>query len=305
MDQVVVVGGGLAGVAAAVTLGRAGFRVLLAEERGCLGWEVNRAGRLFADLSQGQVAGTLKSLVTSRQGFSSGVLNPAVVEMALDRMVEEAGVELLFHARPHRLRRDKEQFSGIVLAIRNGPFPVSADLVIDATHTGRLVREYPRQFRTKKDPPTVVFGLLLSGTEIDCPLTITEGLPKEVSAARLTPLNPERCLLDVHLSLKEGVDTFDPSCQAELTLARVITPVLETIRGTVNGAERATVLLTAAEAWYLPFQSVQLTGYTACKGLIAAGAYLEDVRSRLSVPGEEIDCLLDLGESVAKSILSS
>jgi hypothetical protein len=305
MVQVVVAGGGLAGVAAAVTLGQAGFRVLLTEERGSLGWEVTRAGRLFADLSRGQVATALNKLVTPRQGFAKRVLNPAVVEMALDRMVEEAGVELLFHARPHRFLSDKGRLSGVVLVTRNGPLPVFAELMVDATHTGRLIKESDRAFQVKKDPPAIVFGLLLSGTKIDRPLTITQALPQEVSAASLIPLNPERCLLDIILSPQNGADTFDPSCQAELILARVIAPVLETIRGTVIGAEQATVLLAAAEAWYLPFRSLQLSGHKAGQGLIAAGAYLEEVRSELSVPGEEVDCLLNLGECAAKSVLSS
>ena|GEM_PF-1488718 len=128
--DVVISGGGVGGLACAVALARQGYKTLVVERRGGLGWEISRARRVFfAELldpsSQGSMTGEKhRPAVIEEAGSSflselwqalgeagalrSGVVHAPVAELVFDRIASAYGIDLLFHAQAVRVEEDAE-----------------------------------------------------------------------------------------------------------------------------------------------------------------------------------------------------
>ncbi|MEV6793300.1 FAD-dependent oxidoreductase [Streptomyces sp. NPDC051320] len=100
-----VVGAGLAGTAAAVSLARAGQRVLLIDAGTAPGGELTDAGRPWlTEPSDPRSAGLLAPLLAGHAAGERVALRPAAVKLCLEDALAEAGVHLLYGTRilnPH------------------------------------------------------------------------------------------------------------------------------------------------------------------------------------------------------------
>ena len=97
--EVCVIGGGLAGVAAALGTAAAGLDTVLVEERGALGWEVSHGLEIY--LSGTALPRTLRGLVAtlSEQNAARGdMLDPCALECLLDQVLVSANVRVHFRA---------------------------------------------------------------------------------------------------------------------------------------------------------------------------------------------------------------
>jgi len=153
--DLIVAGGGLSGVAAAVAAARAGRSVLLIERYGFLGgmataglvnpfmpytlwkgsWDydwrtvINKGifGLILSDLD------ALGGLVSDRQTF-----NEEALKLALDRMVKRSGVELSLHTYISGAQREGETLRRVSAVTKSGTRELAADYFIDASGDGDL-----------------------------------------------------------------------------------------------------------------------------------------------------------------------
>lgn len=161
--EIAVVGGGPAGVCAAIAAARTGAKVLLIESGNCLGGmatigQVNpfmtsfdKSGDnmiirgLFAEIIDRLVArgaAIQPRDVPPGQSFTSYItvghnhtapFDAEVLKVVLDEMCEEAGVQVLFHSSFISPIMEGNAVRGLVIATKAGLRAVSAQMVIDCT----------------------------------------------------------------------------------------------------------------------------------------------------------------------------
>lgn len=148
--DLIVVGGGLTGVAAAVAASRQGLSVLLLEQDGSLGgamsnsfvfpfmrytyWEDEKWNYLSA--------GIFKEMVERHRsigGCSKYGWQPELIKMMLDDMIVEAGVDILFHTRVVNVVMDGRELKSVLAASKSGTLEIRAKFFIDASGDGELM----------------------------------------------------------------------------------------------------------------------------------------------------------------------
>ncbi|MFO7957091.1 MAG: FAD-dependent oxidoreductase, partial [Candidatus Brocadiia bacterium] len=98
--DVLVVGGGLSGFAAGLTCARHGLSVLVAGAHPVLGWEAVWTFQNELPAEPSGLAREVADAVGALGARGNGVLDSPVVELTLDRMAGEAGMDVLYHVRP-------------------------------------------------------------------------------------------------------------------------------------------------------------------------------------------------------------
>jgi hypothetical protein len=196
--DVLVVGGGPAGLGAAIGAAQAGARVALVERYGFLGGNATAAlvmplmsyftghpipeqpgsaSLLPTDHGPGNpaIAGALRTLVERlvkgggaiAPSLATGFVVPFDPEMfklvAMD-LLNEAGVEFLFHAFASQTLGD-ERVRGGVFETKSGPLAIEADVVVDCTGDGDMAASAGAPFALGRDgdglvqPMTLMFRM--------------------------------------------------------------------------------------------------------------------------------------------------
>ena len=165
-SDILIVGGGPAGVCAAIAAARHGARVLLAEQGGCLGGMATRGlvgpfmtcydkrgetqliRGLFEEIVQRLVSigGAIHpSQVRAGTSFAAWHVKghdhctpfePEALQFVLDDLCREAGVHVLFHATFLAPIMEGNRIVGATLFTKGGERRVDARIVIDATGDG-------------------------------------------------------------------------------------------------------------------------------------------------------------------------
>ncbi|MCI8387610.1 MAG: FAD-dependent oxidoreductase [Clostridiales bacterium] len=175
--DVVVAGGGLAGVFAAISAAREGMKVLLVEKYGFLGgmataglvnpfmsFYERKSGRLA---NAGLFAEMLKRMYEAGGNNSpkSAMYNEEYMKLVLDRMVIEAGVKVLFHSLLSDVERDGRVIKSITISTPQGNIKISAPIFIDATGDADLSAFAGLEYKLGRDedglcqPMTTCFRL--------------------------------------------------------------------------------------------------------------------------------------------------
>lgn len=144
-----VIGGGFAGVAAALAAARGGARVLIVEKSNCLGGAATNClvnpfmpystqidGKRV-DLSAGifkEIRGRLKE----RHAMMGETFLEEELKYVLNEMMLEAGVDLLFHAYIFKAEKSGEAIKSVTVATKSGEMQIEADYFIDATGDAQL-----------------------------------------------------------------------------------------------------------------------------------------------------------------------
>ncbi len=210
--EIVILGGGLAGCAAAIAAGRAGARVLLAERAGCLGgaatsgsvaqfigWST-RAGRVVikgiarevaAEMQARGAAGPHGSFTMSTGHVMDRIeYDPDILKIVLDEMVVAAGADVLFHTGLAGVSRNGGRVDAVTLAAPGGPLDVSAASFVDATGDMALLSAAGADF-------------LGSGAQGPQPATMMFAMAP-VDFQRLEALSPAEKAAIIAKGLKEG-----------------------------------------------------------------------------------------------------
>src|SRR5271157_477203 len=199
--DVVVVGGGPAGVGAAIASARSGARTILVERYGHLGGMASGGlVILIPHLSDGtkerQIAGICQEII-SRLDESGGALHPRyedlgssdprlvkkwqdylffvmggrlrlsvlvdpeILKCVLNNMMEEAGVTLFLHSWSTRALVEKNKVRGIIFESKSGRQAILSKVVIDATGDGDIFASAGAPFDGKLDPSARISRLAL------------------------------------------------------------------------------------------------------------------------------------------------
>jgi hypothetical protein len=144
--EVLVVGGGPGGLAAALAAARAGARTTLLERYGCLGGVITQVGvDTFAwyrhegtvdvrgiGIELERRAAEMGATAPDSQSCSEA-LDPELFKVVADRLVEEAGVEPLLHCLAVAPLVEDGRVRGVLTESKSGRLAVLAERVVDAT----------------------------------------------------------------------------------------------------------------------------------------------------------------------------
>lgn len=138
--EVLIVGGGVAGLSAAVASARMGVKPLLIEESGQLGGIVTlslSANFMGVDLSvnRGFFIEFFEKLKEKRslvEGFHSPI-DPEIFKWVAFDYVEKEGIDLLLHTRVVDVIRDQGKIQGVLIENKEGSQAVLCGVIIDAT----------------------------------------------------------------------------------------------------------------------------------------------------------------------------
>lgn len=142
--DVIVCGGGPAGVAAAISAARSGARTKLIELGGCLGgvWTSGLLTFIFDFDKPGltfEIKERLNQLHAKRNAPQDNfAYTPEPMKLLLEDMCSDAGVDFLLHTRVSAAYKDKNRLSTIITESKSGREAWNAKVFIDATGDGDL-----------------------------------------------------------------------------------------------------------------------------------------------------------------------
>jgi len=147
--DVLVVGGGPAGVAAAAAAARAGAKVLVLEQAGFLGGVTTSNLYLRMSTLRGEgvdyriIGGVAFELCQRVMALGGGNLRFGhltydfeIAKRAWDELVQDAGVDVLFHTTAFDALREDNALRGVFVLNKSGLQAITADVIIDASGDG-------------------------------------------------------------------------------------------------------------------------------------------------------------------------
>ena len=237
--DVAIAGGGVSGVAAAVTAARRGSRVILIEGCGCLGgaltaglvpnMSLDRDGKggfveeFFMFMDDHGFTCPRRGPLTDENGelIPGGVVSPDGAKVFFDRVCAEAGVTVLFHSCVAGVRMDGRRIEELLIGTECGAASVRAELYVDATGKGTLslLAGCRGEFGHPDDhhPQPATLGYMMSGLGFPESTIDKAAYGEELAAAGLHLANKRPCALrlpDLHNCLlwtnyEYDVDTRD------------------------------------------------------------------------------------------------
>lgn len=147
--DVIIIGGGFAGCAAALAASRNGCKVLLIEQSGALGGAANtclinpfmpnrtkihkeNGETEILELSRGIFAEICEKL-KGMDAITGNRFHEEYLKLILDDMLEEAGVDVLFHSTLCDVSVESEKLTGVTVITKGGKISFSAKQYIDCT----------------------------------------------------------------------------------------------------------------------------------------------------------------------------
>ncbi len=276
--NLIVVGGGLTGVAASVAAAREGLSVLLIERDGCLGGAMSN-GLVYPFmkywLKQEEEterkylsAGLFTEMRTRLQQYhpttNDQYFNSEFFKILLDDMVTEAGVDVLFHANVIGAEGTDRHVKHVTVSTKSGILTLAAGYFIDASGDGDLMALAGCDFQIGRDadgycqPMTTCFRI--GGADVKAFLAekprLQEIWREEQASGKIT--NPRENLL-VFTGIGEGIlhfnttrvtkhdptNAFDVS-RAEITARRQIAEIMRFLREHSPACKDAVLLSSAA-----------------------------------------------------------
>lgn len=179
--EIAVIGGGPAGLSAAITAARAGRKVILLEKAGYLGGNATLGLPLlgFLDLDGRRIVGGIAQEYVNRlteRGECLGHrtcpkhnsvtnIDPEGFKLLAIEMCRDAGVDILLHVEACRTEVENGRIEKVVLYGKGNEVTVTADIFIDCTGDGDVAYLAGCSFEAGQpetgvlQPPTVMFTL--------------------------------------------------------------------------------------------------------------------------------------------------
>lgn len=150
--NLLVAGGGLSGVAAAVSAAREGLSVALIEKSGMLGgamsnclvfpfmryWSKTEDGKNAESLSRGIFEEMINRAKEYDGSVKLNLFKPEDFKFVLDDMVTEAGVDVLFHSTVCGASVEGRTLKSVEIATQYGKMEIESDFFVDTTGDGNL-----------------------------------------------------------------------------------------------------------------------------------------------------------------------
>lgn len=223
--DVVVVGGGPAGVSAAYAAAREGANVVLIERDGYLGglWTgglvlpLNASRALEKDGSARQsCTGIMGEMVTRLEemnmiypndGHSGPVPDPEATKYMLQCMLEEVGVQVIYYALACDLVLDKHTIKAVIIETKSGRLAVTGKQFIDCTGDGDVFAWAGEDFELRKYHVGAMYRL--------------GGVPEEMHLGTKTPIPGVRSMNIRSESDQDGLDVINNSRLQNLIRKRI------------------------------------------------------------------------------------
>jgi ribulose 1,5-bisphosphate synthetase/thiazole synthase len=279
--DVLVCGGGIAGVAAAVCAARIGVKVLLVERYGFLGGLVtgglvittppldNGINREIGERLRAKgVYAPLQKPGAEMIALKMHAIDPEVVKYELVQMLGEQQVQLLLHTLIVGSIVEEGAVKGVLIENKAGRQAIRAKVVVDATGDADVAAFAKAPFRVVKKPITMMFNM--AGVDVDKVLSrvgnwsnlkqfVTEAVARGELKFELgttlewgTPGVHAECLIhpgeiNVWSGNLRGVDALDPNqlTRAELITREHVMRLVAFLRGHVPGFEQSWITLTS------------------------------------------------------------
>ena len=147
--DVVVAGGGPAGVCAAVSAARMGAKTALVERFGCLGGNLTlgHVSPILGTVCPGTMADEIRDMLRENHRDAPRTVSPRIgpeecidheeAKIALAKLCADAGVALLLCAPVIDAKMDGRRVTGLVIDTPKGQRTILAKVVVDATGDGR------------------------------------------------------------------------------------------------------------------------------------------------------------------------
>ncbi|WP_264611537.1 FAD-dependent oxidoreductase [Sphingobium sp. B11D3B] len=203
--DVLVCGGGLSGVAAAVAAARDGARTLLVERNVVLGGNGPLSFDIALTLAEQGIAAELVSRLERNGDAGPDLLGDGLVhdaealKYALLDLAQEAGVQLLLSSWAADPIVEKGVVRGAMVENKSGRFAVPAGVVIDATGDGELAMRAGAAMRVLDEPATIAMNYRIGGVAFDAVLAGQATWPARLAEAKasglLSPDQPDRLVL--------------------------------------------------------------------------------------------------------------
>lgn len=267
--DVVIVGGGPAGIASALAAADEGCRVALLEKYGCLGGGITSGYvRPFLGVVNNPNIGVeIRERIAALEDFMSPV---EAAKVALAEMLHERGVDVRLQTEPVEVLRDGANIARIAAVSKGGRYEFCANAYIDATGDGDLAAmagarcEYGREGDRLVQPTSIMFTIEGINPSIDWCIcheedwhTLPDGrefldvchkacesgeLPPSINIVRLyaTGRVGERM---VNATQANHVNPLEPTeiFAAEVELRRQVRIVVEFLRRNIPGFEHIRV----------------------------------------------------------------
>lgn len=163
--DVLVVGGGPAGLGAAVSAARAGGKVLLLERRAFLGGNITSAyvesPNWFMNGSKFDSYGLYKEIEDGYKAeygnsdeirdYVPGRFSGEYLKIYLDELMAKENVEVLFYSFVNDVVIENNHIKAVIIQTKKGPLAVSAPVVIDATGDGDVAFAAGIPFKQGRD----------------------------------------------------------------------------------------------------------------------------------------------------------
>jgi len=232
--DVIIVGGGPAGIGAAVTAGRLGLRTLIVERYGFFGgtWTAALVNPFFDALDKG---GLVKEIIDELKAenrfgaFWNITYDFECMKRKLDEKICEAGVDVLFHTTFCDVIKEGDRVTGIIVTNKGGRAAYTAKYVIDATGDGDVSVAAGAEYifgNGEGSAQAMTTMFLLSGVKLrqDKPFELYELMKKacdendtgydidfDTPYAIWLPAKDFAVVQLVHIRDRNGVDPFDLS----------------------------------------------------------------------------------------------
>ncbi|NLK38757.1 MAG: FAD-dependent oxidoreductase [Clostridiales bacterium] len=313
--DLIVAGGGLAGVAAACSAAREGLKVLLIEKYGFLGGMATSA-LVYPFMPHTESGGVLANaglflellqetnMLSGNKDLNSRYCLTEFLKIALDRMIEKYGVTVLFHSKLSDVEFRDRKVMSITVATISGNIKLSAPIFIDATGNADMCAfaGLPYQIGRDEDglcqPMTLCFRLAnIDNNRFDRKAAVA--LYKEFQKKGLIKNTRENIL-----SFKFPVDNvrhfnttrvigYDPTDVEQLTVAefearKQMFEMYRFLRDNVEGCENCKLIESAPEIGiresrriigYYEITADDITGTVKFKDSIARCTYAIDIHN--------------------------
>lgn len=179
--DVVVIGGGPAGTAAAISAARCGRRTILLEQSGQLGG-MGTLGNVSVFMGVGNVTGIYREFIseflpralpgTHYESTTKAQYSPFELRHYLNGKLEREGVEVFYHTSVVAAVMENERVTAVVANTREGLRTFEGAVFIDCTGDARVAQEAGVPLRTGRDedgltqPMTLMFMMQNTGKPV-------------------------------------------------------------------------------------------------------------------------------------------
>ncbi|UCC23395.1 MAG: FAD-dependent oxidoreductase, partial [Planctomycetota bacterium] len=271
--DVLIVGGGFAGVSAALEFARAGKKVVLVERRIYLGREMTSTYRPWINLDENTGPDNLPEALRIcidkeiNQPFRDKILfRFDKIKLSLEDALLNRGVEIIYTSHPVQLIAEKNKARGLVIGNKSGRQAILAKMILDCTETASVVRLTDIGFQ-KPRPEMSSFTRTLEFTQIEPLKTNHIDVPESLKIKGNRVFIQQGYISNQHYYVDCPMEFPNPSFDAQDTVKREI----DAWQRSIGVAKYLYEHVPEFKKAFLTASSYQLTGlYTGRMNELAA-----------------------------------